>query len=98
MILPPSLFLAAPGPGPSSVAPGGEGLLAAFDQAALAAVLLVGALLGLAANQPTEPPKRHRVWILPSSLLHRCAPSLRLLPLTTNDPQIDDILLTILSA
>ena len=74
-LLPRSLFLAASGPWPSSVAPDGKSLLAAFDQATLAAVFLVGALLGLAANQTAQSAQRHGVRVLPMSLLHWRAPS-----------------------
>src|SRR5208283_6208605 len=57
-------LLAAPWPRTAGIAARSHGLLAAFDQAALAAVLLVGALFGLAAHSATQPPERHRVRIL----------------------------------
>ena len=69
-------LLAAPWPRTTRIAARGHGLLAAFDQAALAAILLVGALFGLAAHSATQPPERHRMRILASWLfLHDPTPS-----------------------
>jgi hypothetical protein len=70
-----TVFLPAAGPRSPRVAPGCDFLLAAFDQAALAAIFAVGQPLGLAADQPTQPAKSHRVRIPAFSLLHQPAPS-----------------------
>src|SRR6266849_2297814 len=56
------------------VASTGERLSAAFGQPALAPVLLVGELLGLAADRPTSPAQRYRVGILAHRLPHLSAP------------------------
>jgi hypothetical protein len=69
-------LLAAPWPRTASIAAHGHGLLAAFDQAALPAVLLVDAFFGLAAHLATQPPERHCMRILVFWLfLHDPTPS-----------------------
>src|SRR5713226_1433558 len=76
-----SVFLEPSRPRTASIAPGGYSLLAAFDQATLPTVFAVGAPLELAPHQPAQSPKRHRVRILPSSLLHRMTSSHYLHPI-----------------
>ena len=47
-----------------------DSFLAAFDQAAFAAVLAIGPPLGLAPDQTAQPAEGHGVWILPPLLDH----------------------------
>jgi hypothetical protein len=51
-------------PRTTRIAAGGNSLPEAFDEAALVAIFAVGALLGLAAYQATQPAKREGVRIL----------------------------------